>query len=128
MSKITNKQFAEALYQATRSLTGAKLSATVAQFAALLSRKHKLKQAPAITRDFIKYSKKQDGIQEIEITSAGELDEKTLEKIKRAFGKNTEATLKTDPTILGGIKIKTEDKILDASVRTQLARLKQMLT
>ncbi len=124
MKKVTNKQLAKALYEATGELKGSDLKQVLANFVVLLARSHKLKKSEYIIRDFLHYAKAQEGIQEIEITSARELDNKVLAHIKKAFGAHTEATVKVDGSLLGGVRIKTEDKILDASLKTQLNKLK----
>jgi F-type H+-transporting ATPase subunit delta len=55
------------------------------------------------------------------------LDEKILKKIKNSFGEKVEATIRLDENVLGGVKIKMENKILDGSLKTQLNKLKQTL-
>ncbi len=125
--KTTNKQYGKALLEAVKDLRGEKLYQTLETFAALLARDHKLKQANNIIREFVRYYKAGQGIEEIQITSARELDDKTLKKIKAAFGENVEAEVKIDPGLLGGVRLQTEDKILDASLRTQLVKLRQTM-
>lgn len=127
MAKNTPKQYAVALHQTTAGLSGKPLEEVLKQFVLLLARDHNLKQANSIINEFIHYSKKAEGIAEIEITTAGNLDEKTIENIKKSFGDKVEATIKIDKTILGGIKIRTEDRILDASLKTQLLKLKESI-
>ena len=127
MAKNTPKQYAIALHKTTAGLTGKSLEEALKQFVILLAKDHRLKQADTIIAEFIKYSKKEEGIMEIEITTAGNLDEKTINNIKKSFGEKVEATIKIDKTILGGIKIKTEDRILDASLKTQLLKLKESI-
>lgn len=127
MAKNTPKIYASALLQSIAGLSGKKLSDVLKQFVTLVAREHKLKQMPRIINEFVRLAKKEEGIQEIEIKSARKLDEKTIEKIKHIFGKNVEATNEVDKKMLGGIKIKTGDKILDGSLKTQLNKLKETL-
>lgn len=127
MAKNTPKIYASALLQSITGLSGKKLSDVLKQFVTLVAREHKLKQMPRIINEFVRLAKKEEGIQEIEIKSARKLDEKTIEKIKHIFGKNVEATNEVDKKMLGGIKIKTGDKILDGSLKTQLNKLKETL-
>jgi len=127
MAKNTPKQYAIALHQITKDLSGKNLDEALKEFVKLLAHDHKLKQAETIISEFVRYAKKTEGINEIEITTAGNLDEKTINKIKQSFGDKVEATIKIDPNILGGIKIKTEDRILDASLKTQLLKLKESI-
>jgi F-type H+-transporting ATPase subunit delta len=125
--KISNKQLAEALYQITRGLKKEGLTQALRSFVTLLMRFHKLKQARRVIDEFIRYSKKQEGIVEIEVTTARNLDDGTMLHIKKAFGTKVEEESVVDENILGGVKIKTGDKILDASLKTQLINLKRNL-
>ncbi len=127
MAKNTPKQYAIALHQTIKGLSGKDLDEALKQFVKLLAHDQKLKQADTIITEFVRYAKKVEGINEIEITTVGDLDEKTINKIKQSFGDKVEATIKVDPSILGGIKIKTEDRILDASLKTQLLKLKESI-
>lgn len=127
MAKNTPKQYAIALHKITAGLSGKNLDEALKQFVILLAKDQKLKQADNIIAEFIRYSKKEEGINEIEITTTGNLDEKTIENIKKSFGEKVEAVIKIDKTILGGIKIRTEDRILDASLKTQLLKLKESI-
>lgn len=127
MKKISTKQFATALYEITVGLHGEKLHEALGQFVLLLVKYHKLKQGARIIAEFEKYAKKQAGVVEIEITSARKLSETTLNHIKKIFGEHTESVENVDETLLGGMKVKTEDKILDATLKTQLLNLKNSL-
>lgn len=125
--KVTNKQLAKALYEATRELKGNDLKQVLADFVLLLARQHKLKKSEYIIKELLHFAKAEEGIKEIEITSARELDNKILNHIKKAFGAKTEAIVKVDKSLLGGVRVKMEDRILDASLRTQLLKLKQSI-
>lgn len=128
--KNTNKQFAQALYEVIKGLKGEHLHQALKGFASLLVKAHKLRQADRILAEFVKYSKKKEGIVEIEVTSSRKLDEKTLSDIKKAFSEveqKVESTELIDEELLGGVSIKTEDKIMDASLKTQLRKVKQSL-
>ncbi|NLZ97011.1 MAG: ATP synthase F1 subunit delta [Candidatus Magasanikbacteria bacterium] len=125
--KKSNKQFAEALYKVTKSLKDKDLERVLFNFAKLLVRSHKLKQAERIIEEYIKYAKKQEGVKEIEITSAHKLDQETIDKIKQVFGDKVNEQQIIDKNILGGVSIKLEDKILDATIKTQLKQLKNAL-
>lgn len=125
--KTNNRQFGRALYEVTHGLHGEQLHQTLRQFVLLLVKYHKLKQGDRIIAEFEKYAKKQTGIMEIEITSARKLPEATVNHIKKIFGEHTESVESVDEALLGGMKVKTDDKILDASLKTQLLNLKNSL-
>src|SRR3989337_2452547 len=48
-----------------------------------------------------------------------------MQKIKE---KGVEITLKVDPSILGGVIAKVEDKLFDGSIKTQLERIRRILS
>jgi F-type H+-transporting ATPase subunit delta len=125
--KITNKQIALALFEATEKLSGADLDSALQRFVDLLAKKQKLKQIGNIIAEFESISKKAEGIVGIEIKSAKKLDNTTTDGIKKVFGDKVEASEEVDEELLGGITVKTEDKILDGSLKTQLDKLKQSL-
>jgi F-type H+-transporting ATPase subunit delta len=127
MSKKSNRQYAQALYIVTEDLKGKSLDEALTGFVKVLVKDHKLKQANNIIAEFEKYSKEKAGIKNIEITSAFELDNKIIKKIKSTFGEKVEEETEVDENILGGIKVRVGDTILDASLKTQLNRLKQSL-
>ena len=127
MKKNSNKQYAQALYEVTAGLTGKNLEQTLENFVLLLARDRKLSQASSIIKEFINYADKLAGIVKIEITTAGKISEELIEKIKKHFGANVTAETKVNPSILVGIKIFTNDKIFDASLPTQLLKLKNKL-
>lgn len=125
--KKTNRQFAAALYELTREATAKTLPEILSAFAALLAREHKLRRADGIIKEFEKYSKEQSGAREIEVESAMELSGAIKKEIGALFGGKAEITEKTDPSLLGGVRIKVGDEIFDASLRRQLQRLKLQL-
>ena len=127
MKKISNKQFAEALYELTQDVSGNELTKVLENFVKFLAKEQRLKQAENIITEFENIAKKKQGIVELEITSARALEKDTVKKIKEAFASEVEAVEKIDEKIIGGIKVKIEDKILDASVKTQLTNLKKSL-
>ncbi len=56
-----------------------------------------------------------------------ELREKLIKKLEKEWGKKIELTEKVDPSILGGIVLRTDNSQTDASVRTRLEQLKAQI-
>lgn len=127
MPKQTNLQFAKALYEVTKDLPESKLPEAVKEFFLVLQKYNKLKKTEYILNEFIAYSKKQSGTKTIEVETVQPITEATVEKIKKIFGKNSEISQITNKDMLGGIKIKVDDTVYDASLKTQLHKLKQSL-
>jgi F-type H+-transporting ATPase subunit delta len=72
--------------------------------------------------------KKQNGIVPISVTSAVKLEKQTLnqilEKLKSHVDGEFEVTEEVDPTLIGGFIVRMEDKQIDASIASQLNRMK----
>ena len=67
-----------------------------------------------------------------EVTTASEPGEEEINRIKSALtsavGRDVEVTTKVDPEILGGIITNVEDKLYDGSIKTQLERIRGVLS
>ena len=67
----------------------------------------------------------------VQITSAIELDEATvnriLDELTRQTGRRIEPSTKVDPDIVGGIVLQVGNSILDASIRARLERLRKQV-
>ena len=61
----------------------------------------------------------------IELTA--ELQEKIQDTLEKLTGKKVELTASVDPSIIGGIVATVGDVVLDGSIRTQLASLKDSI-
>lgn len=83
---------------------------------------------------FLKYSqlyRKKNNISLVEITTAVELDKKTLDKITELISKRTtgevETEYKIDPSIIGGFIIKIDSQQLDSSIDRELKNMRLKL-
>jgi F-type H+-transporting ATPase subunit delta len=67
----------------------------------------------------------------VQVTSAIELDAKTLQSIGKQIGEQTgdqiELSSRVDPEILGGVVLRVGNFILDASIRTRLEQLRRQV-
>jgi len=87
---------------------------------------------PFIYEDFIKRYNAHAGIIQGTITSAVALDAAQKEKIERSVAKKfgiDEIVLqeKIDETIVGGVIVEAQNKIIDGSVKTQMTKLRNLL-
>ncbi len=97
----------------------------------LMAQRDRLGIIREFAEEFEKFAYDRLGLVKAEITSATELDEEVLNQIKRKieelFGKKAEVTVKLDPSIIGGFIVRVADKVLDASIKTQLENLKRAI-
>jgi F-type H+-transporting ATPase subunit delta len=76
--------------------------------------------------------RKASGKVRAEIIMAINPSESDLSRVKEALSKlierDVEIIVKVDPTILGGVIAKVEDKMFDGSIKTQLERIRDILS
>ena len=86
---------------------------------------------PGICRNFLDLSRKDQNIRSAVLTTAAEVDAPTIEKIKTLLQKELNASVELStrikPEILGGLVLRLDDKQYDASVASQLKKIKQNL-
>ncbi len=127
MAKLLPKQYGKILYESTKGLEGVELEKVIHGFLVFLREEQMLSKTDFIMKEFERYAKKQDGVEMIEITSARELTQNDIKEISKHFGEKTEATVRVDKKLIGGIMIQTDNTILDGSLKGQLEKLKQQL-
>jgi F-type H+-transporting ATPase subunit delta len=104
----------------------------VVNFVKLIAEKRRADELAAIVEEFDKLVAEQEGILDVELTTATELSEgefkRILDQIESASGRKVQAERKVDPDLIGGIVLQAGSMRLDASVRGRLERLRQDLT
>lgn len=123
MKKNSIHDYAKALYEVTSLTKASEQKKVIAAFASLLYQNNIVKRAPAIIAAFERYAQKQEGGITMNITTARKIDKTTLDTIKKTFGAKVEATNDVDESLIGGLIVRTEDTIFDASLKTQLQAL-----
>lgn len=101
------------------------------RFCALLADKDRLSLLPTIAVDFGIMLDEACGISRGVVTTAVELDEEYMDKIKNKLESQTGRKLVLefviDPAIIGGIVLRVGDSVYDASLRTQLDNLRESI-
>lgn len=99
---------------------------------ALLIRRGRFEQLPAVIRQFRRLYRKREGIVEATVTSAAALDDAEVSalqtRLEAATGARIELTRQVDPVLLGGVVVRVGDQLIDGSVRGRLERLRTDLT
>jgi F-type H+-transporting ATPase subunit delta len=103
----------------------------VRNFLRLLTEKGRVGEIDEIGREFERLSAEEEGVLNVELTTAVELSDDEAKaivaQIESASGRTVEATQKVDPDLVGGIVLQVGSMRLDASVRGRLERLRQEL-
>ena len=98
-------------------------------FLELLAEKHRMPVIHAIRRAFDELYAEERKRLAVTVTSAVELDRKVVKKvgeeIQRQTGREIELDAVVDPDVLGGLVLRVGNRVLDASVRSKLERLRK---
>lgn len=101
------------------------------QLVLLMLRKGRTQHLPLVREPFRKLLEAKLGQERARVVSAVPLDAATLERIRtgleRVTGKKIQVIAEVDPSILGGVVVTVGGQILDSSLRTELASLRDEL-
>ena len=130
--KISNTQYAIALYEASKKTSQLEINEAVANFVKILAKNNQIKNINSIIGKFRDIWNKEEGIVEAEVVSREKLDSKIkgeIEKFvkKKYNSKNVEIIEKIDKDIKGGIIVRVGDEVMDASASGQLKNLRKKL-
>jgi F-type H+-transporting ATPase subunit delta len=100
-------------------------------FLELVIEKHRMPLLFRIRRQFDALWRDEHRLLPVQITSAVELDENSIERIKQRIHEQTdrevELATEVNPDILGGIVVRVGNSILDASIRNRLEQVRRQL-
>jgi F-type H+-transporting ATPase subunit delta len=103
----------------------------IRNFLMLLAEKGRAGEVEQIAREFEKLVAAEEGILDVEMTTAVELSDAEAQdvigQIEQASGRKVEATRSVDPDLIGGLVLQAGSMRLDASVRGRLDRLRRDL-
>ncbi len=98
----------------------------------LLVQGHKVSSVMPVNDEYLELLKQYKGIVTAYVTTAIPLPEDIKRKISirlgSILGKTVELNTQVNPDIIGGLVIKLGDRLIDGSVATRLARLRDSLT
>lgn len=117
--------------KAIKSIFEGKVHPYTLNFLLLITQNRRESFIPGIFRDLTDLYRKSEGVSSAVITTAHELDPAVMGQIRgnleSASGGKVELSQVTDPELIGGFVLRLEDKQYDASVATQLKRIRQKL-
>jgi F-type H+-transporting ATPase subunit delta len=112
-----------------RAVTGAE--PILQNFLKLLIEKHRMPAVFRVRRELDAMWEEENKLLPVEVTSAIELDKKTVKEIGDRIGEQTgrkvELSAKVEPDILGGIVVRVGNSIIDASIRARLEQLRKQV-
>jgi F-type H+-transporting ATPase subunit delta len=100
-------------------------------FLELLIENHRMPVIFRVRREYDRLWEEENRLLPVTITSAVELDKKTVgeigDKIAEQTGRKVELSSQVDSDILGGIVVRVGNQVLDASVRNRLEQLRKQV-
>ncbi|MCL6635552.1 MAG: F0F1 ATP synthase subunit delta [Peptococcaceae bacterium] len=108
-----------------------KVSGITGNFLALLVDRRREVFFADIVAEFVKLANAGRNIVAAQVTSAVELNNEEKGKLDqvlaRLTGKKVQTSYAVDPSLIGGVVVRMGDKIIDGSIKTRLATLKERL-
>ncbi len=105
-----------------------KISKEVLNFLFILLDKKRPHSFIEISKEFIRLANQYKNIEEGIVYSAVKLSDNQMELLEKRFSEITGKGIKLqaiqDPSLIGGVKVKIGDKVVDASIKNQLKNLK----
>ncbi len=114
-----------------RQVFGAQIRPDVEKFLFLVVEKNRAVMLPQIVREFNRLADEFRGEADAEVVSATPLSSEQVAQLQAAllqkFGVKARLRARVDPEVLGGVRVRVGDKLLDATVRTQIERIGERL-
>jgi F-type H+-transporting ATPase subunit delta len=115
----------------TSQLLGPRISPQALRLVILLVERGKVSALPKVSEDYNRQLNAHRGVVEATVTSAVPLtaDETAAirSRVEAMAGSDVELRTQVNPDLLGGLTIQVRDRLLDASIRGRLERLRDQL-
>jgi F-type H+-transporting ATPase subunit delta len=112
-------------------LLGSRVGTPTRNLVLLLARRGRLAILPRVSDEFKRLVDREHGVVVANVTSAQPLEAADLaaiaERIRAMAGARVEVQAAVDPQLIGGLTVRVGDRLIDASVRGRLARLRASL-
>lgn len=113
------------------SIFKGRLSDLVYRFLQVLNQKSRLGQLPVIRVAFDQRLKAERGEVDVDVYAAAPLTDAQVaavaEQLGASLGRKAVVTVRVDETMIGGLKLRIGDRLIDGSVATQLSKLKRKM-
>lgn len=131
--KISIRQYAQSLFEATSGKDGKDLAAALKNFVVILNRDRVLNKAPEIIKCFQEIWDQANGEVAATVSTARALDKSSQELIVNYLKSRTDAkkinlSSVIDKSLIGGFILRYESKVIDGSLKNSLATLKNKIS
>lgn len=113
-----------------KEIFGSRLSRLTMDFLMLLVRNKRESFLKIACLDYLEFYARHKNIRRVKLTSAVRLSNDVVSRVSIIAGagaSSVELSPVVDPDVIGGLIVQIDDKVYDASVRSQLARIKENL-
>jgi F-type H+-transporting ATPase subunit delta len=121
----------EQAYGLFASLSGDSLASDVQKFLRVLIENGRLEVLPEVHELFQELKNEREGVVDAEVTSAFELDPAQMSELvahlERRFRKKVSPVVTVDKGLIGGVRVKVGDEVIDSTVRAHLAAMEAAL-
>ena len=121
MGKYTPKQYAEVLYDLVGNAPSAGTKNPIKNFIAAVVKNGDMSKTNLIISEFEKICLFEKGEKKIEVTTIGGKESFPAGQLKG------EVIFRDDEKVLGGVRIRIDDKLIDNTLRARVSRLKESL-
>lgn len=111
---------------------GAKQGSVADRFFCMVIAKNRVEFLRSMALAYEKIYRQACGIAKVEVVTAAELPDEQIDAIlavvkKQLHAHTLELTKRVDPTLIGGFSVNVDDLVLDASIKTELDKLRLKL-
>lgn len=123
---------AEAKKELITKLYKNKMKTELLNFVLLLIDKGRIKFLPSILDEYIQLANKHKNILDMTIISAAPLEDTQINALKEKYkalynSSAVKANIEVDSSLIGGVKVRIGDKVIDGTVKGRLDSLKQLI-
>lgn len=129
--QLSPMDYAVALYLAARDLSDRDAKEATARLTSLMASRGKAGLLPAVVAALPDAAASCEGIAKVAVETAHETDATTVKAALKALGIDetaAEVVTAVRPELIGGIRIRHEDRVYDATVKKRLGTLKAALS
>jgi F-type H+-transporting ATPase subunit delta len=112
-------------------LLASRISPQAFNLTVLLARRGRLSAVPAVAAEYKRLVDREHGVVTATVSSAVPLEPAELEaigaRVRETTGSRAEITAVVDPGLIGGLTVRIGDRLIDASVRGRLERLRDRI-
>ena len=130
MRTLSAKQYAESLIELSRGKSEKDIDSLVNKCIHTLARQGKAKVIHQLSKEVQAILDKHDGVTHITVVLADKNvknEQDIMNHLQERFGKEAEIDLSYDPTLIGGMVMRVNDTVVDASISYKFAKLRATL-